>query len=143
MAVTISLYNHTPKLFANQEVTLASLKLMLLSDTATFTAANTTVNQVSDTGANEVSGSGWDSGGEPVGSAAVTITTTNDATLDAADVSVTATGGAIGPAFKALLLEGTKPLAFIDFDGSQEAGEGTDFKVVWNASGIITWTNAA
>jgi hypothetical protein len=34
------------------------------------------------------------------------------------------------------------PLFFIDFQGSEEAGDGTNFNVTWNASGIATWTSA-
>lgn len=142
MAVTISLYNHTPKLFANGEVDLTAIKLMLLNNSATFTAAHTDISSISG---NEVSGSGWSSGGELLSGVAVTAVTTNDAKLDADDVSVTATGGNIGPAYKAVVYDatGSFPLAFIDFGGSQEAGNGTAFLVTWNASGIITWTNAS
>jgi hypothetical protein len=140
---TISLYNHTPKLFANGEVNLATLKLMLLNNSATFTATHTALTQVA--GANEVSGNGWDAGGEPLANAAVTVVSTNDAKLDADDISVSASGGSIGPAHKAVLYDdtGDLPLAFIDFEGAQEAGVGTPFVVTWNASGIITWSNAA
>lgn len=139
MAVTSSLYNQTAKLFANGEVDIDNIKVMLLNDSATFTAANTAVSSVSS---NEVSGNGWTSGGETIGNAAVTTVTTNDAKLDGDDISVTATGGSVGPAYKAALYDGTSNalLAFIDFDGAQSAGVGTDFKIVWNASGIITWT---
>jgi hypothetical protein len=31
-------------------------------------------------------------------------------------------------------------VAFIDFGGSESASSGTDFIIVWNASGIFTWT---
>lgn len=139
MAVTISLYNHTAKLFANAEVTLSTLKVMLLDNDATFTGANTTLTDVSG---DQVSGNGWTAGGELIASAAVTTVTTNDAKLDGDDISKTATGGSIGPAYKAVIYDDTsdKLLAFIDFGGVQEAGVGTDFKIVWNASGIITWT---
>jgi hypothetical protein len=142
MAVTISLYNHTAKLFANGDVDIPNLKLMLLNNSASFTAANTTPNQVSNTGAYEVSGNGWAAGGVALAAEAVTTVTTNDAMLDANDVSVTASGGSIGPAYKALVLDATNSyaLAFIDFGGSQEAGDGTDFKVVWAAGGLISWT---
>lgn len=98
------------------------------------------------TGANataaEVDGNGWDTGGEAVGSAAVTVTTTNDAKLDGNDISVTATGGAIGPATGGVLHDGTYPLAYVAFGESKTADVGTPFNVNWSASGIITWTVA-
>lgn len=146
MAVTISIYNHTAKLFANGEVTLSTLKLMLLTDDATFDATDTALTDVSNAAAYEVDGNGWPTGGELLANVAVTITTTNDAKLDADDITVTATGGPIGPAYKGVLYDDTDasdaPLFFINFDGAKEAGETTDFKVTWHANGITTWTVA-
>lgn len=144
MAVTIQLYNHTRKLFSNGEVDLADLKVMLLDSDASFNAANTVVGDVS---ADEVDGSGWTTGGETIASAAITVVNTNEARLDGNDISVTAVGGSIGPATCAVIYDddaGTKNLlAFIDFDGAKEAGEGTAFRITWNAAGIITWAPPA
>jgi hypothetical protein len=139
MAVTISLYNQAVKKLVNKEVTLTTLKLMLLDNDATFTAANTTITDVNS---DQVSGNGWTSGGITLTGVAVTTVTTNDAKLDADDISVTATGGSIGPAYKAVLYDSTSGdlLAFIDFGGAQSAGVGTPFNVTWNSSGIITFT---
>lgn len=140
MAVTISLYNHTAKLFANGEVNIANLKLMLVGSGYTFAATETVMTNAL---AQQVSGNGWTSGGEALASAAVTVTTTNDATLDATDISVTASGGDIGPATGGVIYEDDVtdvPLFYINFDGSKTAGVGTAFKVTWNASGIATWT---
>jgi hypothetical protein len=146
MTVTITPYNHTTKLFANSEVSLADLKLMLLDSGASFDATDTSIDDVAGANtpprANEVSGNGWTTGGEALGSAAVTTVTTNDAKLDATDISVAASGGSIGPADYGVIYDSDSGnvLAFIDFDGSKEAGDTTDFKVTWNASGIFTWT---
>lgn len=144
MAVTISIYDHTAKLFANGDVTLASLKVMLLNNSASFTASHTALSSVTSSGTYQVSGNGWDSGGEALASAAVTVTSTNDAKLDANDLAVTATGGSIGPAYHAVIYDDADasdaPLFFINFDGAKEAGETTDFKITWNANGIATWT---
>lgn len=146
MAVSVTLYDHTVKLLANKEVTFTTIKAELLNSTAVaaFDATHTTKNQVDGTGANEVSGNGWTAGGELLASVAVTQVTTNDAKLDADDVSKTATGGPIGPARGALLYDSTssKPLAMIDFGQDEEAGQDTDFKLVWNTSGILTFTYA-
>lgn len=144
MAVTISQYDHTEQLFASGSVTLSTLKVQLLSASASFTASHTALTSVNNSGAYEVSGNGWTAGGETIANVAVTTVTTNDAKLDGDDISVTATGGDIGPASGAVVYDDTDasdaPLFFIDFDGAQTAGVGTDFIISWNASGIKTWT---
>lgn len=151
MAVTILHYNHTRKLVANGEVDIANLKAMLLNDdsVALFDPTDTSIDQVAgvDTPprANEVSGNGWTAGGEALASAAVTTVNTDEAKLDAPDIAVTATGGAIGPAESLVIWDATNgfPLYFVDFGQAETAGETTDFKVVWNGSGIATWTAPA
>ena len=142
MAVTMSLYDHTVKLLVNKEVTLTTLKVKLLDATATFAQAQTTVASVDGSGAKEASGNGWTSGGLTLASVAVTQVTTNDAMLDAADVSQTASGGSIGPAYAALVYDATsnKPLIYIDFGQAQSAGDTTDFKIVWDANGLIKFS---
>lgn len=143
---TINLYNHTSKLFANKQVTLTTIKCQLLNDSATFTASHTALTSVNNSAAYEVDGNGWTTGGETLSSVAVTTVSTNDAKLDADDLSVTATGGAIGPAYKAVLYDDTDandaPLAFIDFEGSKQADSGTPFNINWDSGGIFTWTVA-
>lgn len=139
MAVTISLYNQATKVLANSEVDLTALKLMLLDSDGTFTAAD---EEIADVDADEVDGNGWDTGGEAVTGAAVTIVTTNDARLDANDVSVEATGGPIGPAENAVLYDSANDLLLchIAFGEAKTADAGTNFNVVWDATGIINWT---
>ena len=145
MAVTISLYNNTVKRLVNKEVTLSTLKFMLLDNTASFTASDDSLEDVAGSGnTKEVDGSGWTTGGETLTGVAVTVVSTNDAMLDADDISVTATGGPIGPAYAGVLYDDTDasdaPLAYIDFGTDEQAGEDTDFKVVWGADGIIKFT---
>ena len=41
MAVTISRYNHTVKKLLNKEIDYTTLKMMLLNNSATFTASHT------------------------------------------------------------------------------------------------------
>lgn len=139
MAVTITLYNHSTKLLANKEVDLTALKVMLLDNNGAFDATDT---DIADVSANEVDGGGWTTGGETLSNVAVTTVSTNDAKLDADDVEVTATGGAIGPAEYAVIYDSASGdlIAFIDFDGAKEAGETTPFKIVWSATGIVTFT---
>ena len=141
MAVTISLYNHTAKRFASGENAVTdSYKLKLYSSTA-FDAAATTLASV--TGTEASAGTGYTAGGQALTNVTVTVETTNDAKFDADDVTWTASGGTISAAFGVLFNDtdaNDPPVAFINFDGLQTAGDGTDFKIVWNASGIFTFT---
>ena len=146
MAVTVSIYDHTAKLFANKEITFGTLKVQLLNNSAMFGAAHTLLTQVNNSGAHQVSGNGWPVGGQTIASVSVAKVTTNDARLDGADISVAASGGAIGPAYKAVIYDDSMtnpadaPLFFIDFGGAETAGVGTDFKITWSANGIAEWT---
>lgn len=142
MAVTYSAYDHTLQLIANKAVTYTTIKVKLLDNTASFMAGQTTVASVDGSGAKEVSGNGWPSGGPTLSNVAVTQVTTNDAMIDADDVSQTASGGSIGPAYAALVYDSTsnKPLFYIDFGQAQSAGATTDFKIVWDATGLIKFS---
>lgn len=137
---TNQLYNHTAKVFANSEVNIATLKVMLVNG-YTFDPFDTNMNYIDN---QEVWGSGWPAGGQSVSGAAITVVSPNDAKLDATDISVTASGGTIGPATGAVLYEadspGGLPLAYIDFGGTESAGDGTAFNITWHANGIVTWT---
>ena len=150
MAVTVSTYNHTAAKLLGLGVTpqAANFYLELLDGDASFVASHTTKSAVDNAGGNEVSGNGWDEGGENMASVAVTTVTTNDAMLDAADVQITATGGSIGPADAALVYVNESnggtltPLWYIDFGESKTATVGNVFPVIWNASGIAQVTVA-
>jgi len=143
MAVTISLYNHTAKLFADGSNAVGDTYKVKLYATATFDATDTQLSGV--TGTEATTGTGYTAGGATLANVAVTTVTTNDAKFDADDVTWTASGGSITASY-AIIYNDTDandpPLAFIDFDGSQSAGDGTDFKIVWNANGIFTFTVA-
>jgi hypothetical protein len=140
MAVTISLYNHTAQRFASGANAAGDAYKVKLLSAATFDATHTTLTA---TGGTEVSNSGYTAGGATLANVTVSTVTTNDAAFDADDVTWTATGGALAASY-AIIYNDTDtndpPIAFIDFDGSQSAGTGTDFKLVWNASGIFTFT---
>lgn len=143
MAVIITLYNHTVKKLVNEEFNFATWKVLLLDASAAFDATHTTKAQVLSPSPNpEVYGNGWTEGGEVVANVAATTITTNDAKIDGDDVSKTASGGSIGPAYFALLYDGNdnSVIAWIDFGGLQEAGDATDFKFIWSANGILTFT---
>jgi hypothetical protein len=143
VAVTISLYNHTSARFASGANAVGDTYKVKLLTAATFDATHTTL---AATGGTEAStGTGYTAGGATLTNVAVTTVTTNDAKFDADDASWTASGGPVTASF-AIIYNDTDvndpPVAFIDFDGSQSAGDGTDFLIVWNASGIFTWTVA-
>lgn len=143
MAVTMSLYDHTVKLLVNKEITFTTLKVKLLDNTASFTASHTVIASVDGSAAKEVSGNGWPSGGKTLTTVAVTQVTTNDAVFSADNVTQTASGGSIGPAYAAVVYDSTtgKPLVYIDFGQAQSAGDTTDFKIVWDATnGIIKFS---
>lgn len=147
MAATISAYNHALKKFLNKETDYSTLKVMLLNNSASFTAGNTQLTQVTNAGAHEVSGNGWTAGGETLANVSITVVNTNGAMIDADDVEVAASGGAIGPAYKAVIYDDTdaddSPLFFIDFGEAKQADEGTPFKIAINASGVmrVNWAS--
>jgi hypothetical protein len=143
VAVTISVYNHTAARFADGSNAVGDTYKVKLLTAATFDATHTTLT---GTGGTEVaSGNGYTTGGAALTGVAVTTVTTNDAKFDANDVTWSASGGSITASY-AILYNDTDandpPVAFIDFGGSESAGDGTDFKVIWNASGIFTFTVA-
>jgi hypothetical protein len=141
MPVSISLYNHTAARFASGANAVGDTYKLKLLTAATFDASHTTL---AATGGTEVAnGAGYTTGGATLSGVSVDIVTTNDAKFDADDVTLTASGGPITAGF-AILYNDTDaddpPVAFIDLDGSQSAGDGTDFKIAWNAAGIFTFT---
>lgn len=143
MPATISLYNHTARRFADgSNVAGDTYKLKLLS-AATFDATHATL---AETGGTEAStGTGYTAGGQSLTNVVIETVTTNDARFDADDLTWTASGGSLTASYGILYNDtdaNDPPVAFIDFGGSQSAGDGTDFKVVWNASGIVTFTVA-
>jgi hypothetical protein len=142
MAVTISLYNHTAARFASGANAAGDTYKVKLLTATTFNATHTTL---AATGGTEASNTGYTAGGATLANVAVTTVTTNDAKFDADDVTWTATGAALEAAY-AIIYNDTDaddpPVAFIDFGGSESAGDGTDFRLVWNASGIFTFTVA-
>lgn len=141
MAVTVSLYNHTAARFASGANAVGDTYKVMLCTAATFNAANTTLAGITKT--EVANANGYTTGGATLANVAVTTVTTNDAKFDADDASWSASGGSITASY-AILYNDTDtddpPVAFIDFGTSESAGTGTNFLIVWNASGIFTWT---
>jgi hypothetical protein len=141
VAVTVSLYNHTAARFASGANAVGDTYKVMLCTAATFDATNTTLAGITKT--EVANGDGYTTGGAALANVAVTTVTTNDAKFDADDATWTASGSGITASY-AILYNDTDtddpPVAFIDFGGSETASAGTDFLLVWNASGIFTWT---
>jgi hypothetical protein len=141
MAVTISLYNHTAKRFADGANAVGDTYKVMLCTAATFDATDTTLAGITKT--EVATANGYTAGGVALTNVVVTTVSTDGARLDADDATWTASGGTIVASFGILYNDtdaDDPPVAFIDFGGSQTAGDGTDFKVVWSATGIINWT---
>lgn len=140
---TISLYNHTAARFASGANAVTDTYRVALFSAASFNAAN--VNLADVTGTQLSTANGYTAGGQALTGVTANTVTTNDAAFDANDVVWTASGGPI-TATHAILYNDTDandPLvAFIDFQGTESAGDGTDFIISWNASGIVTFTVA-
>lgn len=226
MAVTASVYNHTPNLIFNGLIDFSNLRTELLTNAATFVATHTTKSQVDggstatvtisiatpgvvtenghgfgagqalallttgalptgytagtymyivnpttntyqlaltpggaainttggqsgvhtrvSAGPYDSYGNGYPPGGPVLAGVARTQfdslggATPNDSQLTATNVDVVAAGGSIS-GYKALLYGATNqyPLIFLDFGQLQSAGDTTDFKIRWNALGIL------
>jgi hypothetical protein len=144
MAVTVSLYNHTVKRFADASNAPTDTYVINLYSALTFDATATT-KAAAESGATQLTtANGYTQNSKQLANIAVATVTTNDANFDADDVQWTASGGAIGPATYALIYNDTDtndpPVAFINFGEAKTADSGTTFNITWNASGIFTWT---
>jgi hypothetical protein len=141
VAVTVSLFNHTARRFADGANAPADTYKVALYTAATFDATATTLAGVTKT--EVANGDGYTTGGETLTGVTVSTASTNGAKFDANDVIWSATGSGITASY-AIIYNDTDaddpPVALIDFDGSQVASDGTDFVIVWNASGIFTWS---
>lgn len=148
MAITIHAYNHTTLLLlgGGTSIDFDALKIVLLDNTASFVATDTTINTVTNTGSKEVSGNGWSAGGVLITNTTLSTVATSVACLDADDVSVLATGGDIGPAYAAVIYDSTVAngpvLFYIDFDGPKSEADGNSFIIRWSANGIFRLSSA-
>jgi hypothetical protein len=145
---TIQLYNHTVNRFnegLNDEGDI--YKVMLLNNDAVFDATDTTLVEVAGSGspaANEVSGNGWDVGGEALASVVLEIYDTNGGKFDAADLSITVSGGNLGPIYNFVLYNDTDtddpPVLFGALTSASTVLAGNNVGVLWPANGILLWT---
>ena len=142
MAAVIYLYDvAVSKIVDDTHSVGDTYKVELLNNSATFTASDTTKAAVDNSGAYEVTSTEWVTGGPSLTSVVKQLATTNDAVFDAADVDVTASTDAIGPAYNALIYNSTDNtlLAFISFGEAKTADVGTHFIITWPTTGIVNF----
>jgi hypothetical protein len=144
MAVTVSIFDHTSQRFASGANASSDVYKVALYTAATYSAAATTLAGITKT--EVASGNGYTTGGATLASVAVTTVTTNDAKFDANDVSWTVPAAGSLAAAYAILYNDTDtndpPVLFIDFGETITTTDGGIFQIIWNASGIFTFTVA-
>ncbi len=148
MAVSINRYNKWPEYFGDNTVDLDADQLfhMLMNSSHVFTATQTIRTDVSTNQIATQFGYTQATGGL-TGEELASITWVESGgtvTFDAADTTWTASGGSIGPADDCVLFDDTATAAVdalaysIEFDAPETAGDGTNFVITWNGSGIFT-----
>lgn len=146
MAV-FQLYNHTArKLMSGEFAAADTYKVMLLDASAVFSAAHTTLTEVSSANAYEVYGNGWTQLGETLTNVAISTITTNDAMFDADDVVVAITTGGLA-AYSALVIyddtdAGDPPLVYLQLTDAVTTPAGISAAIFFPAEGIIKATVA-
>ena len=140
---TTYFYNHTiPLLVAASVAATDTLKVMLLGSSATFNATHTTIAEVSSSGAYEVSGNGWATGGEVIsGITFDQVPSTAHVMLDGDDVSRPIVGGSLGPIYHYVVFDDTltddPPLILVTLDAPLTISENYQALIQWGANGII------
>lgn len=148
MVALMQRYNQFPEFFGDATIDLDThtFDIILMNSTHVYTAANTLK---SDIAANEIpAGNGYTQGLE----ALVSVTWVESGgviTWDAANAQWTASGGPIpasGDCTDAVIYDEDATVVVdalcysIDFQASESAGDGTNFNINFNASGIFTLT---
>lgn len=146
MPVTINRYNHLAEVIGDGTMDMDgdTFDVILMNSTHVYTAANTLKSEIAG---NEIpTGNGYTQGAEALLSV-TWATSGSTVTFDAADAVWSASGGPIptsGDCTDAVIYDETATqvvdalLYSIDFGAAESAGDGTDFKITWNASGIFT-----
>ena len=139
---TAKVYGKFLQSMANKEIDLDTDVIKVMLCTSAYTPDQDT-HQYKSSVTNEVTGTGYTAGGATLGTVVVSYTAgTNTLMFDAADTtwassSITARYAVIYDSTPAT--DATRPLiAYIDLD-SDRTSVASEFKLTWNASGIITW----
>lgn len=139
MAVTTSIYNKFIEHVGKGDVNLGSdtFKIILVYGYS-FNSADDILD---DIGSVEIAdGNGYTAGGGELTN--VTFAYNSSYTkLDADDFSWEASGGTIGNATGAIIYDDTNTdkvlMCYVDFGQTESAGDGTEFKITFNANGIF------
>lgn len=127
------IYNQFRADLMNKNIDLEAddIKVILLDNNHTFSKTDSTLTDVNT---NEISGTGYTTGGKSLST--LSVTQGDPTSFDAADVEWTS---ADFSAYHAVIYNNTTSnlIASIDFGGEEVVSSGT-FKIEWNASGIIT-----
>lgn len=130
----------------NKEIDLDSDTIKVALLTSAFTPNQDTQDYFDDVATNEVTGTGYTSGGATLASKSVSYNaSTNEFTFDADDVTwasstITARYAVIYDATPAT--NATRPLiGYVDFTSDQSSTNG-NFTVTWDATGIFKFTVA-
>lgn len=141
---TSSIYNHTVNRFnegLNGEADV--YKLLLLNSSATFNATHTTLTEVDNAGAYEVSGNGWPSGGFTLQNIVTAIDATDGGIFSADNVAQAISGGTLGPYNNAVVVNssdsGSPPVMFIAIGAAVTIPDGVSAGVNM-PDGMIKWT---
>ena len=144
MPTTHQLYNHTVNRF-NTGLNAASdtYKLVLLSASASFNGAHTTLAQVDNSGAYQVDGNGWPTGGFTLQNVTAPVVDTNGSMFDADNISQLLSGGSVGPFSFYVIVNttdsGSPPVVFGTLPSAMTVADGFPIVVTFNASGIVVW----
>ena len=142
MAVTVSIFDHTAQRFASGANATTDTYRVALYTSATYLASATTLAGITKT--EVATGNGYTSPGATLSGVAVTTVTTNDAKFSANNVSWTVPAAGSLAAAYAILYNDTDandpPVLFIDFGETITTTDGGIFQIIWNASGIFTFT---
>lgn len=133
------IYNSFKKKLLNGEIDLAAATIKVMLVTSGYTP-DADSHDFKDDVTNEVSGTGYTAGGATLAGKSVTQDNTDDeGVFDADDIvwassSITARGAVI---YKDTGTASTSPIiAYVNF-GDDKTTYGTDFKIQWNAEGVL------
>jgi hypothetical protein len=137
---TISLYDHTRLRFANGANSASDTYRVKLFTAATFNATHTT--ETAAGGTEVAAANGYVANGVVLTGVTIAAVNTNEARFDANDATWNATGAGITASYARLYNDtdsGDPPVAFIDFNGPITAIADTQLKIIWDATGIVTF----
>jgi hypothetical protein len=130
---TYSVYNNAVRSLLNGTVTPSTFTVRLYS-AFTFNPATALVTGITAT--ELPTQFGYTAGGLAVPNVVYNISDTNGCTIIGDNVLWTATGGDLTASF-ALVLSGSAPIGFMDFQGPKVAPSGTAFVIAWPTQGIM------